>query len=271
VFEHQDPIHLVTDEESRLAQELKNLTHTVWAKPSQCEGWSNLHVLAHLIAGAELYADSVTRALNDDAAPPTGPDGQAIPPDTFPLLLPQRQDALTREQPPQLLDRFSASGQQLATLYRSLSPTDRDRPAWHPRGVLTIGTLVVFRLYELAFHGWDIRAPLDAEAEIRPALRPFLVSMVRQFQASRSQPDAHLSGACRFDVDNHTWTVQVHEGALAEAPDQPTARATIRTDASTYLLLATGRRTPAERMERISLQGDSHWAEQLLSTMPFRV
>ena len=43
---------------------------------------------------------------------------------------------------------------------RRLSPAGHDRSAWHYARVLTIGTLVAFRIYQLGFHGW-ISAPLS--------------------------------------------------------------------------------------------------------------
>jgi hypothetical protein len=74
-----------------------------------------------------------------------------------------------------------------------LAPADRDLAAWHYARVLTIGTLLAFRTYELGFHGWDIRASVDPAAELRPDLRPFLVEFLRRFFVPLAcHPDGNL-------------------------------------------------------------------------------
>jgi hypothetical protein len=69
---------------------------------------------------------------------------------------------------------------------------------------------VAFPIYELGFHGRDIRACVDPGAELRSELRPFLVGFVRcVFMPEACHPDANLEETCRFDVDSQTWTYEV--------------------------------------------------------------
>jgi len=269
--EQSDPIYLVADEQPRLARELRDLPADVWSMPSRCEGWSNAQVLAHLVAGAELYRDSVSRALIGDAGPPIESDGRLMAVEEFPRLLPRRQEALARQPPLELLDWFAILGEQLADLYLRLYPADLNKRAWHPRGIFTIATFVTSRLYEIGFHGWDIHASVDPEADVRPELCAFLLRMVRARQVRNCRPDPNLEGRCRFEVDGRAWTIRVGGGALDVDSSAPTARATIQTDGSTYLLLATARRALADRRDRVAIEGDRRWAERLLDATSFRV
>ena len=103
-------------------------------------------------------------------------------------------------------------------MFRRVSPTDRDRPAWHNASVLTIGTLLALRTYELGFHGWDVRASVDPAAEVRPELCPFLVDLVRRlFVLGACRPDANLEGTSRFEVDGLNWTNRVVGGRVEGA------------------------------------------------------
>jgi uncharacterized protein (TIGR03083 family) len=270
--EQHDPVRLIADEQPRLARELHDLPSDVWTAPSRCAGWSNARVVGHLTFYAGVYRQSVTRALNGDTAPQTGPDGQPMTREQFMSLAGDREVALAQEAPGNLVDQFVRSGEELVDVFRRLSPAAHNRGAWHPARVFTIGTLLAFRTYELGFHGWDIRASVDPAAELRPELCPFLVDFVcRFFVPQACHPDANLEGTCRCEVDGQTWTYQVGEGRVAEASPSAVPDAVIRTDPSTYLLLATSRRALANRVDRIVMDGERQRGEQLLGATCYRM
>ena len=271
-MEEHDPVRLIADEQPRLARELRDLPTELWTAPSRCTGWSNARVVGHLTFCAGVYRQSVTRALNGDTAPPTGPDGQPMTREQVLSLAADREVALAQAAPGNLMDQLVSSGEELVDVLRRLSPADHDRGVWHPSRVFTIGTLVALRIYELGFHGWDIRASVDPAAELRPDLCPFLVDFVRRLFVPRAcHPDTNLEGTCRFEVDGQTWTNQVGGGRVAEASPSAVPDAIIRTDPSTYLLLATSRRALTDRVGRVLIDGERQRAERLLAATCYRI
>ena len=144
-------------------------------------------------------------------------------------------------------------------------------PAWHCYSTVTIGVLVASRLYELAFHGWDVRATASSAAQIRPELGPFLVGVVRQLLPAFCIPEAGINTSCQFEVDGQTWVTRIAEGKLEEVSNIAEPEAVVRTDASTFLLLATERRTLADCADRVAIERARDRAEQVLSVSRFRV
>jgi uncharacterized protein (TIGR03083 family) len=262
VLDH--PVRLVADEGAELAGELLQLPDEVWTRPSRCPGWRNARVLAHLAAGAELYRQSILRALRGDASLS---DAAAQAAACFEV----RQERLAECPPSILLETFAASGEALDRLFRSLSPADFGRPAWHPMRQVTVGTLLAFRVFELAFHGWDIRASVEPEAAIRPALAPFLVGFVRQAQRRFCRPSPDLEATGRFEVGGESWSLVVCAGQLDDAPPGARADLVIRTDPSTFLLLATRRRTLAEVSGAVAIRGPAELASSVLAATSFQV
>ena len=271
-MEQHDPVRLIADEQPRLARELQDLPTEMWTAPSRCAGWSNARVVGHLTFYAGVYRQSVTRALNGDTAPPTGPDGQPMTREQLMALAGDRELALAQEAPGNLVEQLVRSGEELVDVLRRLLPADHDRGARHPARVFTIGILLAFRTYELGLHGWDIRASVDPAAELRPELGPFLVDFVRRFFVPQAcHPDASLEGTCRFEVDGQTWTYQVGGGRVEAVSSSAEPDAIIRTDPSTYLLLATSRRALTDRVDRISIDGDQQRGERLLGATCYRI
>jgi uncharacterized protein (TIGR03083 family) len=267
----RDPVQLVVNEQLRLIEQLKDLPIDVWSNPSRCEGWSNGRVIAHLSLSAEIYRDSILRALKGDVGPPDSPEVRPLTAEEIYAELTRRQEAMTRQAPTDLVDQFAASGGQLVDLFARLSPTDLAQPAWHPSRTITIGTFLAFRVYELGLHGWDVRASVDPDVGIRLELCSFLLNFVRQAQTRNCRPDPDIDGSCRFVVDGQTWVLRVKNASVVEAPPDLEGEVTIRTDGSTYLLLATRRRAPADVRERISVEGDRHRAERLIDATAFQL
>jgi hypothetical protein len=229
-------------------------------------------VVGHLTFYAGVFRQSFIRALNGDTAPPTGPDGQPVTREQFLSLAGDREVALAQEAPGDLMDQLVRSGDEQVDVLRRLSPADHDRGTWHPSRVFTIGTFLALRTYELGIYGWDIRSSVDAAAELRPELCPFLVDLVRRlFVPGACHPDTNLEGTCRFDVDGQTWTNQVGGGRVEAASPSAVRDAMIRTDPSTYLLLATSRRALPDRVDRVFMDGDRQQPERLLGATCYRI
>ena len=103
-MDEHDPVRLIADEQRRLARELQDLPTEVWTAPSSCAGWSNARVVGHLTFYAGVYRQSVTRALNGDTAPPTGPDGQPVTREQFMSLAGDRGARRALDRVPGLLE-----------------------------------------------------------------------------------------------------------------------------------------------------------------------
>ena len=64
-----DRVTLLQSESARIKQYLHTLPPNAWTRPSACERWEVRDVVGHLIAVAELYANGLSRGLQEDIAP----------------------------------------------------------------------------------------------------------------------------------------------------------------------------------------------------------
>jgi hypothetical protein len=80
-------VPLIQAEAERLAQFLDTLSTDDLQRPSACELWDIHDVVAHLIWGADFYADSVSRGLQGDMSlpenRPPGDTSDAVPMSTY--------------------------------------------------------------------------------------------------------------------------------------------------------------------------------------------
>ena len=118
-------------------------------------GQTNSRVVRHLVRGTLLrlckpHAERGRRT-------PARPDGQPMTVEDVRAQFRSRNDVLALDMLNALTERLTRSGEELLEAYWCLEPHDTDRPAWHPSGVLTIGTFLAYRVGELGLHGWDIR------------------------------------------------------------------------------------------------------------------
>ena len=67
-----DRVTLLQRESSRLTHYLHALPQEAWSPPSACAQWQVQDVVAHLVLGAEFYAESIARGLRGDMSPSEG-------------------------------------------------------------------------------------------------------------------------------------------------------------------------------------------------------
>jgi hypothetical protein len=163
--------------------------------------------------------------------------------------------ALAEHAPDGLLNEFMTSGDELLDTLERVAAADLELPAWHQSWTYTVGTLVYWRIYELGFHGWDVRATLDRDAAIPAELCPYVLRTLRQLQAWLSTPAPTIEATCRFEVDGQSWITRVRDGKVAEISDSSAVDAVIRRDASTHLLLSTLRQSLTDSADRIMIEG----------------
>jgi hypothetical protein len=202
---------------------------------------------------------------------PDGPDGQPVSREEYLSWERKTNDAVAGRAGDGVLNEFITSGDRLADTLARVAPADLELPAWHQSGVYTVGTLMYWRIYELGFHGWDVRATLDSAAVIRPELCPYVLGTLRQLQPFFSTPAATIQATCRFEVDGQSWITRIHEGKLTEVSDSSEVDAVIRTDACTYLLVTTLRQALKDSADRITIEGSRERAQQVLTAGGVRI
>src|SRR5579862_1166148 len=144
------------------------------------------------------------------------------------------------------------------------------KPAWHPSGQWTIARFISVRVFELALHGWDIHISLDPNARIRDQLQPFLVHFLLQTGKRAFEGGPELDGVYRFELQgSFAWTTKVFNGKMDHGPLEPNPDAIVRSDASCFLLLSTGRKTLPHLQERglLTIEGEQKRAEELIKAI----
>lgn len=268
--QRDDPVQLIAQEQVRLFSELKKLPEAAWQRPSHCEGWTNARVVAHLIAAAEYYHQSVSKALRGDSLPPSIPGGQRLTVESFLERYAAKQEGLAALPRQELLAAFDKHGTALVDLFRRVPPQSMTKPAWSPHGNWTVAMFVSVRVSELALHGWDIHVSLDPSAKVREQLQAFLVHFQLQTGKRRFQPDDELDGLYRFELQGSmAWTTRVFNGKMEYGPLEPAPDAIVRTDANAFLLLTTCRLRlqQLEHRAALEIEGDRERTEALLTAI----
>lgn len=268
--QRDDPVQLIAQEQVRLFAELRKLPEAAWRQGSHCPGWTNSRVVAHLTANAEFYHQSVSKALRGDTLPPSIPGGQRLTAESFRQRSGAKQEELAEKPRIELLNLFDQHGTALVDLFRRVAPHNMTRPAWHPAGMWTIAMFVSVRVFELALHGWDIHVALNPAAVIRPQLQAFLVHLQLQFEKRLFAGSSELDGMYRFELPGSAaWTTRIVNGKMDHGPLEPDPDATIRMDASHFLLLATCREQLATLEQRglLKIDGDQERSRELLQAL----
>ena len=202
--------------------------------------------------------------------PPSIPGGQRLTVEKFWERLRKREEQLAEAPRMELAAEFDKHGSAMVDAMRRVSAASMTKPAWHPLGQWTIARIISARVWELAFHGWDVHVSLDPAAAIRPALQPFVLHVLLETNKRAWEPNDELDGLYRFELlGTQTWTTRVFNGKMEYAPPEPSPDATIRTDTNHFLLLATGRESLLQLEHRglVRLEGDRERGAELLTAL----
>jgi uncharacterized protein (TIGR03083 family) len=153
----------------QLGQYLRALPAASWRRPSACDRWEVRDVIGHLILGAELYFDVVSRGLHGDTTPPEGfPQAGSVNAASIAAFVDQMSVTRRENLGDQLLATFTTTSDQLHQVFAQCRSQDWERLCYHPAGLLPVRTIADMRLTELVMHGWDMRSKLEPEAHLEP-------------------------------------------------------------------------------------------------------
>jgi uncharacterized protein (TIGR03083 family) len=246
-------VKVLEAESERLKQYLQALPAEAWTKPSACAQWQVQDVVAHLVGVAEFYASAASRGLQGDTTPPAGrlPAGASTGASSAESIA-QRSIAARQHLGDQLLATFGSSGDHLNQLLARLTPEERQKPCYHPGGIVAAQNFIDLRLKELAVHEWDIRAGLEPEPHLSPASFPAILATISESIASGSLRWAFWAGPKPARPVRYRFVISgpgpdkpdlVIDGETIRMEDAgaATPNVTFRCDTETYILLVYGR------------------------------
>ena len=268
--EYLSRVSLVKSETERLSAYWRSFSDARWEVDTFCPGWRACHAVSHLATGGDFYANSVRRAL--EGLPPEPPYGSNVK-EFFAIRGARGEElmALPREE---MMDAFDASAAEVNDALGDITEGDLGKLGFHPRGLTRIDAWIGLRLVELAMHDWDIRYGEDAEvcvsAQSVEGIMTFLPSTQSRLFGVREKPP--FDGRflfCSADPDRE-WTLTVAGEKAENTADVSGAYdATITADGEAHLLLLYGRakRGEAEASGRLTIEGNTELANELLCVL----
>ena len=175
----QNRVGQVKAESDKLGRFLESLSGQDWEQPSACEEWTVADVVAHLIGGAEMFTEHISRGLRGDKEPPDGfPDAGEADPKVLGNLNAMRTVFRRAGLGDRLLPTFKATGNQMNQLFAGIRPGDWDQLCYHPAAEFPVRTFLSLRMFELALHGWDITSRLQPEPTSLPSTFPSIITII---------------------------------------------------------------------------------------------
>ena len=243
-------LNVLQGEVERLTHYLMALSPDAWSHASACDQWQVADVVTHLTTMSFGFAERLSRGLQGDIAPPAGhPPSSAHNEDALRERVARGAIAERERLGDGLLATFMAGNDALHQQLTRVGPQDWETLCYHPAGPITVRDMVNIRITELAMHGWDIRAPFDANAHLAPASFPALFATIPRAVRRAFRPDVHRSRPVRYrflitrPLATSTDIVLSREGARVEPANHAEADVTFRCDAETYVFVLFGRHT----------------------------
>ena len=272
----EDRVKFLQTESQRFVQYLNGLSDDTWTKQSACDLWQVHDVVAHLIGNAEFYAGTVERGLKGESEPPEGRPAAGTGHPSLGAAGTAEGAIANRERlGDRLLSTLEARANHLNQLLAGLNAQDREKPCYHPGGIVPAGNFVDLRFKELGLHEWDIHSALEPEASLIPDSLDSMVILIKESFASGSLRWAFWPGPSlpqpvryRFDVKEpvpiSADIVVEGDQFRFEEPSATPADVTFHCDTGTLALLTSGRIPAAQAVAsgRLAVEGDSGLAEQ---------
>jgi uncharacterized protein (TIGR03083 family) len=270
----EERVRLVLAESERLKQYLHSLPPEAWRKPSACDRWEVRDVVAHLVLGAEIYAESISRGLRGDTSVPAGgPPVGSFTAASFSDPMAQTTIARRESLGDQVLSTFNATNDQLNRLHAGLGSEDWEKPCYHGAAALVapVRTFVDLRMFELALHGWDIRSSLEPEAHLSAESLPTLMGLIPPLIGWSFWSGARLPAPIRYRFHltgpgaSNSDIVVAGDTVRLELVGAGTANVSFHCDTEMFVLLMLGRLTlpNALAQSRLVAGGEAEWVATL--------
>ena len=261
-------IAVVAHESARLAQALQGWPEGRWQLPTYCPGWKAADAVAHLATGGDFYAQVIAAGRQGEPQLPWGVRDAA----GFRAERAAAIQKLIDGGPSALLAGFQRGAAKLQEVFASLRAADLSKVAWHPRGLVPLGSWVGMRLNELVIHDWDIRQPHETPARLTPTAVPALLTVLPEMHAQfftqrlADGPD----GVHVLRAGDTAWAFRIQGKTVTYLAQAPTTYDTcLSADAESLILLSMGRADVAAKRQSgaLAVSGDATKARQLCETL----
>ncbi len=239
------------------------LDESQWKTPSELPAWNVQDLLSHMI-GIERLLEGLPAAEPLPGETPAhvhNPIGE----------LNEREVAARRSKPG--AEVLAEWDELRARRHQTLAAADAEyfaQPMQTPTGPGTMTDFLAMRILDCWVHEQDMRRALDLPATYGAAAGHTIdrltgaLPMVVGKRAACPEGSAVAVELRGPVVRRLVCRVTDGRAAFVEAPSAP-VEATISMDTDSYLLLATGRRRPAEVADRVEVSGDAELAGRVLA------
>ncbi|MYC30440.1 MAG: maleylpyruvate isomerase family mycothiol-dependent enzyme [Chloroflexi bacterium] len=271
----EETIALLRSESDALAEFLAGLEDEGWARQSACDAWTVADAAAHIAQGSQGSSNAITRAQNDNPAPP---EGQRLLDAGDRASEPTAERAIafsTGKQASELLQAYREGADLLVQTAEGLRPGDWEKPSFHRRGIIPIHENVTRRIQEIAIHGWDIRSAFDPASEISEAGAQEIATVAHRWLGVCFVPlEGGANARFRFDVSGPAAfqedVVLEGDGFRIEPAGDAVPDVTFRANTSAYVLLVYGRLDISSGSTPVQLEIDGPLEKALLFTRSFQ-
>ncbi|MDH3599324.1 MAG: maleylpyruvate isomerase family mycothiol-dependent enzyme [Candidatus Tectomicrobia bacterium] len=261
-------IPVVVRQTERMLQAMRAWPETHWSRPTYCPDWTAADAVAHLVTGADFYAQVVTSGCRGNPQMPWGIKDVS----EFRQTRGGASRKLVEGGPAALLEAFERESATLQEVLVRLQESELGEMAWHPRGLVPIGSWIGMRLTELAVHDWDIRQPHETPPSLAPHTLPGLCTvlpeMQLQFLAQRGRDG--LEGTHVLQAGDAAWAFRVADGAATHVANAPAAyESCVSTDAESLILLSMGRADLQDKLQSgaLTISGNAEKGRRLCDTL----
>ena len=239
-------ISLLESESDMFTAYLSTLAEKDWLRPSACDGWNVLHVVAH-VTGQD-FSLRIRRGLSGDISPPHGsPAVEDHDEDRFAEVIFERAFSTAEVFGTNLLTELSSRLDDSIEVFKSVSGDQWGTLCYWPPGPETIQTMLEMRISELTMHAWDVRSELEPDYHLSPLSVHVLCDTVPRAIRRAFRPDPEIDSALRYrfnliDLSDKSQDVIVtSDGCYLEANSIESLRATFSCKAESYVLIMYGR------------------------------
>jgi uncharacterized protein (TIGR03083 family) len=252
-------------EAAALAADWAGRDAAAWDAPSACAGWAVRDVAGHLSQGAERAPIVVQHAL---AGTP--------PPDLSPEDRQARFRAMRAMSGPELAEGLPRNIDAVFTQLEGADEAALATVVTVPAGPHTLLQFATQRLSEAALHHWDVRAPRDPDATLRPEAAALFVDYLMSRMARMVDHDGvqGLDVAYRLELEGPGGgpvALTIRDGTATATRGAPaTAAATLTLPVERWIRLAWGRLDLARALDsgRVRISGDRAQALALQALFP---